>query len=121
MNKNKAKELSDILLAHSEGKTVQIKMGKDWITLTDPNFNNLDQPYRIKPEPKLVPFTTNDIDLFMNKWICDKLDTNLIYNVIGIDKKNNEIRIGDDWVSFEDLLSEYQFEDGSPCGKYIEE
>lgn len=82
---------------------------------------------RIKPEKKLVPFTIKDHNLFKDEWIKTKGETFLkrfcaILSdrviIFGNDKYNEFDLIH---VSYEKLLAEYEFEDGSVCGKYIEE
>jgi hypothetical protein len=125
MKKEKAKELSDILLAYSQGKTIQFsKIGTDdWCDFDEDVFASYYK-YRVKSEPKLVPFTFEDNKLFRDKWIKikDKIYPKRIVNIMSngvvifeTDHHGDFIRL-----SYEKLLSDYEFEDGSPCGKYIE-
>ena len=147
ITKEKAKELSEILKAYSEGKTIQIYIDgtvegegvfKGWQDITDFDLEYLNQNdffkelpsydydssfkmnglLRIKPEPKLVPFTFED---------------NLIGRIIKLKSINfkflittqNNIGIGISYIpsiiKYDQLLNEYCFDDGSPCGKYIEQ
>lgn len=59
MDRNQAKELLPILVAFTEGKTIQsrcIKGDKSlWYDEEDPSFDD-DFEYRIKSEPKYRPF-----------------------------------------------------------------
>ena len=73
MKKEKAKELSELLKAYSEGKTIQFLVKQGWavngviapsdtwvdIKVENINYKEFDNEdcykYRIKPEPKLSP------------------------------------------------------------------
>jgi len=127
MDKNEAKRFSDILLAHSEGKIIQRSKGNGvwddlkelWIT----DLKSIDFILRIKPEPKLVPFTFEDNLLFRDKWFKKKGGTYL-FTITKI--MNSGVLISVDYwtshsVSFGELLEQFEFEDGSPFGKYINE
>ena len=121
MDRNKAKELSDILLAYSQGKLIQISNnGNHWVewiaTNPDSIFNY--NYYRIKPKPKLVPFTFEDRDLFKDKWFRLKT-TGGLFKASYID--GSLITIGASQNSYSELMQLFEFEDGSPCGKYINE
>jgi hypothetical protein len=60
MNKEKAKELLPIIAAFVKGKTIECKVGLiGWRTVIEPTWSDGTE-YRIKPEPKLVPFTEKD-------------------------------------------------------------
>ena len=149
MTKEKAKELSDILKAYSEGKTIQIyvdgtieKMGvfKGWQDIIEfdldyfkqheffeqlPSYDysssfKMNGLLRIKPELKLVPFTFEDNLLFRDKWIYNK-DKELpgIMRILSYNDSNVHVEFGA--IGYIHLLNKYCFEDGSPCGKYVEE
>ena len=122
MIKERAKELSDILLAYSQGMLIQISNnGNHWVewNATNPdsifNYNH----YRIKPQPKLVPFTFEDNKLFRDKWIIEKIDRNFIGKITGF--TNSQIQTTMQCIGYITLFKEYEFENGSPCGKYINE
>lgn len=121
MTKAKAKELSEILKAYSEGKTIQRK------SFTDNSFNDITLPwlygeiseyeYRIKPKFKSLPFTFEDGDLFKDKWVIYNEDGTMC-KIIGFDKNNVYFK---NWCyTYEEMLRMFTFEDGSPCGKHIE-
>lgn len=135
MTRERAKELSKLYKAYSDGRTIQlfIKQGSTvegigyfssdgWIDLK-PNEMYLQEDinfykYRIKPEPKLIPFTFEDNGLFKDKWIIFKEDR-FMCKIIGFDEKRVYFR-SNDYTYFE-FLRFFTFEDGSPCGKYVEE
>lgn len=54
MNREKAKEVAEVIMAYAEGKEIQYKstlMG-EWVDNTYPSFDFINCEYRIKPEPK---------------------------------------------------------------------
>ena len=71
MEKEKAKKLSELLLAYSNDKIIQIFKGDEWIDISGELLNTQIEfeLIRIKPEPKLVPFTRVDHELFKDKWV----------------------------------------------------
>ena len=121
MDRNKAKELSDILLAYSQGKLIQISNnGNQWVewiaTNPDSIFNY--NYYRIKPKPKLVPFTFEDNLLFRDKWVKTKGSTGMFKIMF---YGNTTVVLNNNTITYLELLNRFEFEDGSPCGKYINE
>ena len=136
ITKEKAKELSEILEAYSEGKTIQRKGNTGWIDLPKLLGEDIKQAtvkvggeyldLRIKPEPVLVSFTFEDKDLFKDRWVKVKNSyggsgsLNKIVNVnntgvIFINANGSIIK-----KTYEELLEQCYFEDGSSCGKYVE-
>ena len=133
ITKEKAKELSEILKAYSEGKTIQRKGNTGWTDLPELLGEDIKQAtvkvggeyldLRIKPEPVLVSFTFEDSHLFLNKVVKGKSPYS------NTRMKNIVVSCNDDYVwlgtmaigfSYSRFLNELEFEDGSPCGKYIE-
>ena len=74
--------------------------------------------YRIKPEPKLVPFTFEDVDLLIGKAVKSK--TKNVITLIQVVYPKNVMMHGFDTISYYCLLQNWEFIDGSPCGKYVE-
>lgn len=129
MTKEKALEISLILKAYSEGKTIQRNTARGWMDIKELVSEHLKDAsmdlggnfgeYRIKPEKKLVPFTYEDIEVFLGRKIRSK-NANVAYvitsasdDIIGLDGNTDS--------DYDDLLMYYTFFDGSPCGKYVEE
>lgn len=125
MKKEKAKELSNILLNYAEGKIIQRFICNNWHDLSELSASDLTSfdlggkyyPLRVKPKPKLVPFAFEDKDLFKDKWFRLKTTSGL-FKASYIDE--NLITIGASQNSYSELMQLFEFEDGSPCGKYIE-
>jgi hypothetical protein len=66
-----AKELLPLITAYAEGKTIQFYDElKGWEDKPDLYFSEPAKNYRIKPEPKLVPMTHEDLPAVF--WIKEK-------------------------------------------------
>ena len=136
ITKEKAEELSRILKAYSEGRTIQRKGNTGWTDLPELLGEDIKQAtikiggeyldLRIKPEPVLVPFTFKDKNFFKDRWVRIKDSCggsgslNKIVNVnstgvIFINANGSIIK-----KTYEELLKQCYFEDGSSCGKYVE-
>lgn len=62
MTPQEAKELLPIIEAFANGETIQIQReGRPWEDISEPNFNSLPEQYRIKPKPRLVEITHEDL------------------------------------------------------------
>ena len=139
MKKTTALELSSVLKAYAEGKYLQKRVYDGWTDVTKLTLSEVNEAIRswekkdvfltlrIKPEKKLVPFGFEDNLMFRDKYIILKE----VYGGCGylnkiVNINHSDIRyvncvgkiVG---VYYEDLLKKYEFEDGSPCGKYVEE
>ena len=120
MKKIDAQKHINEIIAFANGKTIERKSVdfEIWCEEKNPSFaSHLE--YRIKPESKLVPFTFEDNLLFRDKWIYHKLNkVPGFMKIISYNESNIHIEFGA--VGYEYFLKDYCFEDGSPCGKYIE-
>lgn len=120
MKKEKAKELSELFKAYSEGKIIEYKSPGAECWDVDNNFGGsiLAIQYRIKPEPKLVPFTFEDAEFLIGKPIRSK-QKNVVLLIQVVYQKSIMMH-GFDTISYYSLLQNWEFLDGSPCGKYVE-
>ena len=131
MDRNKAKVLSPIIQAYTEGKPVQSRRIKGDITFwyddEKPNFDDDDLEYRIKPEPTYRPFAnaeecwqemqkhqpfgwTYDADNIIRDYI-----TRVTRSGIAYDSSINNL------MSFENIFNRFVFADGTPFGIKEEE
>ena len=124
MTRERARELLPIMKAYSEGKDLQCKYKTDgptnpWVDALYPTFSS-DLTYRVKPEPKYIPFTFEDRNVFKDRWIYSKEYGNLtkIIHIEDDSVRSVTIGTGDDF-SYSELLNLYTFEDGTPCGKLV--
>ena len=62
MTREEAKELLPIIQAFAEGKTIEFLTGGTWVAMIDqpPKFDCEPSKYRIKPEPKYIPFRNQE-------------------------------------------------------------
>ena len=133
MTKEKAEELSRILKAYSEGRTIQRKGNTGWTDLPKLLGEDIKQAtvkvggeyldLRIKPEPKLVPFTFEDSHLFLNKVVKVKtLHSDSRSKSVVVSCNDDFVWLGSPAIGlrYSFFLDEFEFEDGSPCGKYVE-
>ena len=119
MNRDDAKTLAPIVKAYGDNKEIEWFNGEEWVSCEySVRFSDKPEKYRIKPQLKLVPFTFEDS-------LCGKV-------IVTKDNNNKALIIGQmqDGVytgtrtivtKYSELLKNFEFEDGSPCGKYISE
>ena len=124
MKENKVTiEMINIIMAYERGMTIQAYLDYEWVDFNIKRKIPIEDilndciRVRIKPEPKLVPFTFED----------ELLGRKIIYSdgtraMITAQKKDG-VYIGGslNLTSYSSLISTTKFEDGSPCGKYINE
>lgn len=114
---------ADKIKAWADGFVVEYydPMSNKWFDVGDhPEWLDHIQ-YRVKLQPKLVPFDTiKDAGKLIGKTVISK-ETGSTYLIIGVSKHSKEVCVGNVWVRLFILLENYNFLDGSPCGKYIEE
>ena len=104
------------IMAFKDGKIIQCKslVNGVWYDANEPFFD-INSEYRIKPEPKLVPFTYLDAKDLIGKAVIGKIDKNV--RLIGIVTENDVMLSNcSHLISFRNLLNYYLFLDGSPIG-----
>jgi hypothetical protein len=106
-----------VILAFLEGRDVQyLTITGEWLDDTNPTFNE-NSDYRIKPEPQLIPFNFSDAEMLIGRAVKSKdgkiisVITNLTINIVWL---------GDERILYDELLSDYTFLDGTPCGKEVQ-
>lgn len=131
MKRNTIEEIRQVLDAIEQGKEVQYQSvsktnSDEWIDLTSRGaaLNFFDYCFRIKPEKpekKWRPF--KDADEFIKAagglgaiWIKPK-KANQMQLVTSINAYDSDpIHSGFSWKSYKNLLEDYTFADGRPCG-----
>lgn len=115
--KNRHKYYNEII-AFAEGRTIQSKYlgapnGGVWRNDPAPYFDNSKYEFRIKPEPKYIPFTFEDREELRGKWVRRKSSGNecLIYHL-------SKAHVNT--YSWEESIEEFEFLDGAPFGKLVE-
>lgn len=116
MTRKEWKKRLPLIQAFTEGKTTQIKLTRGWVDNNNPTFDVQVGCYRIKPEPKLTPFTFED-NLVGKVVRCIRDQKRYLI----VTQDDSGIFFRNEGVSYPVLLKYYTFLDGGPCGKYVEE
>ena len=101
------------ILAFAEGKQIQSNRPSvldEWMDDDFPLWNDPDIKFRIKPEPKHIPFTFEDRDELRGKWVRHKESHNEFMIYLIAEGHVN----GHTWGQ---SLEEFEFLDGTPFGK----
>lgn len=122
MNKEELKRRIEVMQAFYDGEEIEIKniiindFDNKWEDVYDPAFYWSDYDYRIKPKQEYVPFTFEDREIFIDRWVRVKgnlkTEAKILYisvNGIGIGKGT--------FRTYEECFEEIEFTDGTPFGK----
>lgn len=128
MRREDMKRLLDcpLVRAWAEGRKLQHRDGRYWNDVVDDRMTyawiieNLDR-LRIKPEPKIVPWTIHDAAHHVDKTFvnCDEFH----FDIHSIDNEGvyyYDKHINPWFVTYHDLAKECRLMDGSPCGKVVD-
>ena len=120
MTREEAKEWLPVIKAFSEGKTIEYKnLSGPWIETKSPSWSN-NFEYRIKPEPKYRPFKNQEEcwqEMLKHQpfgWIRGKYSA-ILYLIDSI-ASDREACVSGNHVSFDFIIKNYEFADGTPCG-----
>lgn len=124
MTREEAKKLLPVIKAFAEGKTIQIKGRDKWVDLCETDFSCSPDDYRIKPEPKYLPF--RDVEECWQEmlqhrpfgWIKSNEDGHYaMVTTVDVVEGEKYIAIsGNNLWSFDDTINNYTFADGTPFG-----
>lgn len=115
MTREGAKKYLEMIKVFAEGKTIQYYSGlsEKWLDLANPEFS-INVEYRLKPEPKAVPFNMETIKPYRDKWFKNKYSKSYVRI---LDFNDTWINVdGPFKITYAQFLEAYTFEDGSPCG-----
>lgn len=123
MTINRAKELLSIIEAFTKNKVIQYCDNNKniWIDTDEPRWGDYVK-YRIKPEPKYIPFTFEDMKSVRDKWIYFNNDTKRLIKINTYSTQGIvfSINTNNSYYNYDDLLKFFSFEDGTPCGNLVE-
>lgn len=118
-------EMIKVMQAYREGKTIEFitpGINDEWEENKNPlwNWDNFD--YRVKPEPRCVPYDSV-FEVDRSKWVKDKDDSrDVLYMIDSIDVDYKEVHLAAiGWIGLCGLFNDFVYEDGTPCGKLVEE
>lgn len=104
----------EVIQAFKEGKEIEFLNIKGiWKVLESPLFL-IENEFRIKEESKYVPFDFSDAEKLIGRSIKSKTSNNIV--LITAVNKENIVR-GCKYITYDVLLNDYTFLDGSKCGK----
>jgi hypothetical protein len=115
-------EMIAVIQAHKEGKKIQFKFCDTWVDCEEnkPSWCFKTCSYRVKPSPKVIPWTTDDWREFKDiKFII----VSVIYEIHSWDHKGIYFQVGLDelyFYNYSELLKKKDT-NGNSCGKVVEE
>lgn len=116
-------EMCAVMQAFKEGKTIECRMFMydEWEETDDIEWDWALFDYRVKPESEYVPYdSVSEID--RSKWVRKKDAPNLLRAITMINASENELHIsGHCPLTLERFFEFFEYEDGTPCGKLVEE
>jgi hypothetical protein len=126
MNKLNAQAFLPLIKAYSEGKTIQVRTINGFDNWEDLRceLRCLRDPsdYRIKPEPKTVPLTIEDLYEHFKKGTIFKIKANYwLERITSISITTKDICISEEIFPLERFCNNFTFEDGSPLTKIVKE
>lgn len=127
------KEMIEVMQAYDRGEQIQVKTTNkkcDWEDVKEPYWQWNFCDYRVKPKKNkiYVPFDTAEEFLaatrvhgliipkdYQDKKLIGYVDKDCI---LMLSNRTNDRIV---WVKFEEFFRDFKFEDGTPCGKEVEE
>ncbi len=112
------KEMIEVMQAFEAGKEIEFysDTSHDWVYISiKPIWNWGEFDYRIKPQPKYVPFTFEDWELFLGKTVFGKSEKNCCGIINYCDTE--VVLFGTRYHNYYDFFHLFTFPDGTPCGK----
>ena len=107
-----------VMQAYKAGKTIESTPNNNdyWAVNLDPKWNWVHIKYRVKEEPELVPFSYEDAELLIGKVLKHKHSADYVV-VTRVSKPLVSLNGFNSY--YEELLDDFTFLDGSPCGKFV--
>ena len=124
----------EVMQAYVEGKTIEraIRGRGDWCEMVEPDWDWIDFDYRSKPGKKYRPYENTDemIEDWKERFGAKDWPSHsmpLIWVACGEAKKfihgyaERTVDMDENVYEMGELLSDFTYLDGSPCGKEVEE
>lgn len=118
MTREETKKAIEVMQGYVDGKQIESRSSPkiSWGPCENPIWNFVTRDYRIKPEPKVVPWTLETCpvgELVISKFGSARY-------VILAAHIDGTCKVATGWISFETMLKDFTLEDGSPCGTPVE-
>lgn len=111
------KRRAEVEAAHKAGKKIQfLSRENEWLWVEKPAFIWDQWDYRVAPEPQIVQFTADDWQMFAGKFVRHKTSKSCGTTIVAFDGVGVSLANGFH-MTYEYLLKENTFLDGTPCGK----
>ena len=117
-------EMIEVLQHAEKGGAIEssYKNRNDWKPIDQPIWDFQSFDYRIKPEPKRVPFDYSDI--LVGKCVVEKGRNTrrmiVSQNSCSVLLSENALGGGVEWYYYDKLMEYFTFLDGTPCSKESE-
>ena len=121
------KEMIDVMQAFDRGEKIECFNDEQWKDVNNPIWDWLHNDYRVKQKKKYVPFETAEEFLAAqrkySKTVMRKEDNHLFRSYVN---ECGDIALVDATgyslsEDMDDIHVRYEFLDGTPCGKEVEE
>ena len=122
---NTIDEMITVLKAFKEGKTIEFRRmegigNTKWRETASPIWEWARYEYRVKPEAEYVPYDSV-FEVDRSKWVRKKDVPGMLRAITIIDTDKNWVYVEQFcWYNPEEFFEQYEYEDGTPCGKLVE-
>lgn len=118
MTKEETKKRIEVMQAYVEGKTIQAYNNTtgEWVDKIDPNWIHDMVKYRVKPEPKLRPYTFEELKEAIKKHGGYVVDEEGFVYVIVFANDSSVRYYENSYEDFSDFMRNKWLDDNSPCG-----
>lgn len=123
------KEMIEVMQAYERGEQIEIFVKGHWVEHDNPYWDWYNFDYRVKPKQKYVQFGTAEEFLAAQRkhgeTVRCKIDDELYYVYVNYRSEtilvNHYGRTCNIMTNIVNMFDEYEFADGTPCGKDVEE
>lgn len=121
MERMTTNEMLKVIMAYNNGANIEYIELNDsdgvWLNAPTPSWNFAHKAYRVKPEPKRIPYDMDDfIKLMKNKTpICNKITGN--YQCIDFVGQHSVILSSGSTCNFSSVIKHYVLADNKPLTK----
>lgn len=115
-------EMKEVIEAFENGKTIEYlskALNEEWTVTDKPCWDFYRNEYRVKPEPIYKPYDSVK-EIGRDKWFV-KSSTNIAFRIEAICCEYNTIKVDGLWYTLPEFVKVFTYEDGTPCGKLVEE
>lgn len=122
------KEMIEIMQAYERGEQIERRdrCGGNWYLSKDPSWDWVQYEYRIKHKPTYRPYKNiqeflqaqkeHGMNIRLNECNYYRLPLYITNNLIGLQCPQSGGSVVSIDASYEDLLRDYIWQDGTPCG-----